>query len=322
MADAEHKPLKRLVGPPPPKSALPEGAAAAVDVVKKKLAPPKGVPPVMGDFKVPKHLSPDKKPSRGRGDKHAAGEDDDDDRSRFGKKSYADDAEASQAYGSIRNKSSILRKSKYDDDEEEEEDSYRPSRNYLNNKYDDAIESSSDNANSKSGRSSYNYREDEGDSYVDDGGRGDVNNDERNNGNDEYTDENYQEDYNRDDTRRKGGGDAAATTVEEEDEAVVNSPPSVFRGVTASKEGDSRGLLKEQPANVKLQAFTFHPILKATYKVLKSFATSPCPPGQIIKCYIERNRTGKNYFSPFYSLCADLEVGASNPNFPSFLSSC
>ena len=36
---------------------------------------------------------------------------------------------------------------------------------------------------------------------------------------------------------------------------------------------------------------------------------SPCDPGTITKCYIERNRSGSNFFQPFYSLCADLEDG-------------
>ncbi len=50
-------------------------------------------------------------------------------------------------------------------------------------------------------------------------------------------------------------------------------------------------------------------IYKATYRELRHFVLSPCDPGTITKCYIERNRSGSNFFQPFYSLCADLEDG-------------
>lgn len=52
-------------------------------------------------------------------------------------------------------------------------------------------------------------------------------------------------------------------------------------------------------------SFTF----KATYRELRHFVLSPCDPGTITKCYIERNRSGSNFLQPFYSLCADLEDG-------------
>lgn len=55
--------------------------------------------------------------------------------------------------------------------------------------------------------------------------------------------------------------------------------------------------------------FNFTPILKVTYRELRNFVLSPIQPGVIVRCYIERDRSGTNMFSPMYSLCADLEDG-------------
>ena len=59
----------------------------------------------------------------------------------------------------------------------------------------------------------------------------------------------------------------------------------------------------------KVVSFNFKTILNASYRELKSFVTSPCEPGYVMRCYIERNRSGGNMFAPVYSLCADLEDG-------------
>lgn len=55
--------------------------------------------------------------------------------------------------------------------------------------------------------------------------------------------------------------------------------------------------------------FNFTPILKVTYRELRAFVLSPAQPGVVVRCYIERDRSGMNMFSPVYSLCADLEDG-------------
>lgn len=55
--------------------------------------------------------------------------------------------------------------------------------------------------------------------------------------------------------------------------------------------------------------FNFQPVLKSTYRELRHFVLSPCQPGVIVRCYIERNRSGSKMLAPFYSLCADLEDG-------------
>ena len=56
-------------------------------------------------------------------------------------------------------------------------------------------------------------------------------------------------------------------------------------------------------------SFNFQPILKATYRELRTFVMSPCERGLVTRCYIERSRRGENMFAPVYSLCADLEDG-------------
>lgn len=53
--------------------------------------------------------------------------------------------------------------------------------------------------------------------------------------------------------------------------------------------------------------FNYQPMLRATYRELKHFVMSPCPPGATARCYIERNRSGTKMLAPFYSICADLE---------------
>jgi hypothetical protein len=50
-------------------------------------------------------------------------------------------------------------------------------------------------------------------------------------------------------------------------------------------------------------------VLKSTYRDLKIFLQRPVPRGVVCRCYIERSRSGLNSFSPFYSLCADLDDG-------------
>lgn len=52
-------------------------------------------------------------------------------------------------------------------------------------------------------------------------------------------------------------------------------------------------------------------MLKATYKDTRTFVRTPCEPGVVIRCYIERTRKlGKNYLNPSYCLCGDLEDGS------------
>eukprot|EP00595_Chromulina_sp_UTEXLB2642_P000897 CAMPEP_0196767940 /NCGR_PEP_ID=MMETSP1095-20130614/42144_1 /TAXON_ID=96789 ORGANISM="Chromulina nebulosa, Strain UTEXLB2642" /NCGR_SAMPLE_ID=MMETSP1095 /ASSEMBLY_ACC=CAM_ASM_000446 /LENGTH=468 /DNA_ID=CAMNT_0042136819 /DNA_START=1841 /DNA_END=3244 /DNA_ORIENTATION=- len=61
--------------------------------------------------------------------------------------------------------------------------------------------------------------------------------------------------------------------------------------------------------NNEPQIYNFQPLLKATYRELRTFAMTPCAQNTYVKCYIERDRSGINTFSPFYSLCADMDDG-------------
>ena len=52
-------------------------------------------------------------------------------------------------------------------------------------------------------------------------------------------------------------------------------------------------------------------ILDATYKELRTFVKTPCAAGVVVRCYIERSRSvGKNFLTPTYTLCADMEDGS------------
>ena len=57
----------------------------------------------------------------------------------------------------------------------------------------------------------------------------------------------------------------------------------------------------------KIVLYNYQSILRATYRELKHFVTSPCTYGITTRCYIERNRSGSHMFAPYYSICADLE---------------
>lgn len=59
----------------------------------------------------------------------------------------------------------------------------------------------------------------------------------------------------------------------------------------------------------RLKIFNYKKILRSSFKDLKLFVTTPCDVNTIVRCYIERNRSGSNYLTPVYSLCADLEDG-------------
>ncbi|KAJ1427469.1 tubby C-terminal-like domain-containing protein [Ochromonadaceae sp. CCMP2298] len=62
-------------------------------------------------------------------------------------------------------------------------------------------------------------------------------------------------------------------------------------------------------ARSRTLVFSYQPVLRATYRELKHYATSPCPGGVTARCYIERNRSGSKMLAPYYSICADLEDG-------------
>ena len=141
--------------------------------------------------------------------------------------------------------------------------------------------------------------------------------------NNSYDDNDYidgdDDDWNRDNNRRRHNKSA---TYDND-----RGPGSKARGTddSISFTADSRDSIektkvvenKQHNADAKIDnnnkkkavVFSFTPILKATYRELRSFITGPCPNGFVTRCYIERNRSGSNMLSPVYSLCADLEDG-------------
>lgn len=143
--------------------------------------------------------------------------------------------------------------------------------------------------------------------------------------NKKYNDNDYidgdDDDWNVDNNRRRQNKSAAYDND--------RGPGSKARGAddTISFTADGRDSIEKQAENKqkrdskvdnnnnnnnskkKVVVYSFTPILKATYRELRSFITDPCPNGFVTRCYIERNRSGSNMLSPFYSLCADLEDG-------------
>lgn len=65
----------------------------------------------------------------------------------------------------------------------------------------------------------------------------------------------------------------------------------------------------QQPRPHRLIPFDFGPVLNSTYRDLREFVMSPIEPGVVVRCYIERNRSGMNMLFPVFTLCADLEDG-------------
>ena len=99
----------------------------------------------------------------------------------------------------------------------------------------------------------------------------------------------------------------------------ANAAPAAASSSSSGREGSGYGTtVTTVSANAagtkptvsgKPVSFNFQPILKATYRELRTFVMSPCEKGLVTRCYIERSRRGENMFAPVYSLCADLEDG-------------
>lgn len=62
-------------------------------------------------------------------------------------------------------------------------------------------------------------------------------------------------------------------------------------------------------AKARTMQLSYQPVLRATYRELRHYVTSPCPPGVTARCYIERSRSGTKMLAPYYSICADLDDG-------------
>ena len=79
--------------------------------------------------------------------------------------------------------------------------------------------------------------------------------------------------------------------------------------VVAHKEltGPATQIVSTYLQRSRVNQLNYQPVLRATYRELKYYVTSPCPPGFTAKCYIERNRSGSKMLAPYYSICADLD---------------
>jgi hypothetical protein len=96
---------------------------------------------------------------------------------------------------------------------------------------------------------------------------------------------------------------------EDEDDDATDSGPGTPKSLAKSVDRRLEDAKATESPVGKLDTFKFNNILRATYRELKTFVTQPCDPGVVVRCYIERNRSGSNMLAPVYSLCADLENG-------------
>lgn len=114
-----------------------------------------------------------------------------------------------------------------------------------------------------------------------------------NNSFDDQDDRSNNDKHNRDKTDHSMAADSKTVPSSNDDKNELSAKPT--EKLTPTK-GDGKQVL-----------FNFQPILRATYRELRHFVTSPAPPGMTVRCYIERNRSGSKMFAPFFSICADLE---------------
>lgn len=91
---------------------------------------------------------------------------------------------------------------------------------------------------------------------------------------------------------------------------------NIARNEASSDSNPYAGIMRNSPmeslaigSNEGLKIYNFRKILRATFKELRQFILSGCEKNMVVRCYIERNRSGINAMAPVYSLCADLEDG-------------
>lgn len=250
-----------------------------VEGVKRKMAPPPGPPPAgMLSFNAPKHVQ-----SKGTSDGRRYDEYDND----------YDDGYDENGNGH------------YDEDEEY----------YSDDQHDNNVR-----------RSKY---EDDGRDYHYDGGHGRHG--------EQLDDRDQDRDYDRDNERpvydnRSGENEFRTAYVQKasNDSLNASAQSKQFGGMSLSNPAE--GKATSEAADAKVSAaeakkeltgpatqivstylqrsrntpLNYQPVLRATYRELKYYVTSPCPPGFTANCYIERNRTGSKMLAPYYSICADL----------------
>lgn len=252
-----------------------------VEVVKRKLAPPMGPPPAgMANFK-PKTYAPQEK------SQYEDDELSDDDGyynyksdNRNGSSRYRDDGRDSRDDGRDTRDNSPPRygRNHRDDDryddyrDQDNERGWRESSAVSKSRYDD-----DDYDDNRSSRSRSPFEQD-----------------------DKPSDDNHHNQKIGVSTRpTKQYGGSSSSGKKSPDPFAPDS-----KGTSNDQQPGSKQGKKGRSAN-----FNFSPILRATYRELKDFVCSPCPKGFVIRCYIERNRSGTKMLAPQYSICADLEDG-------------
>ena len=294
---------------PPPSSAPPPGMSReVVDSIRRKMAPPSGPPPagmLKAAFSAPKKISEKNRDRDTMGEKEdfQRSYDDEDEYNRGGKKIGNSNRET----GSSRRAGAKDLKLDTEDDYTYAPNNYRD-RN-RGHKEDDEVQQFGDEGE---------YDEEE-DYYDEEDGE-------------EWTDYNRQTEGNSSspssispkprpkDSRDWGDDDAQAKSSSGNSSALRSSaegrPMSAAATEVKQQQGVTAALATLRSTNAsgnttsvpgRLVLYNFQKILTATYRELKNFVTSPCPPGVTIRCYIERNRSGTKMLAPFYSICADLE---------------
>lgn len=102
-------------------------------------------------------------------------------------------------------------------------------------------------------------------------------------------------------SKQSGGLSLAHPTAE--GKATSAEPVAAHKELT----GPATQIVSTYLQRSRLNQLNYQPVLRATYRELKYYVTSPCPPGFTARCYIERNRSGSKMLAPYYSICADLD---------------
>jgi len=102
-------------------------------------------------------------------------------------------------------------------------------------------------------------------------------------------------------SKQSGGFSLAHPTAE--GKATSAEPVAAHKELT----GPATQIVSTYLQRSRVNQLNYQPVLRATYRELKYYVTSPCPPGFTARCYIERNRSGSKMLAPYYSICADLD---------------
>lgn len=299
-----------MAGKPPPPTSKAPVSRETVEVVRKKISAPSGPPPagMMTNFSAPKSVSANDRHQYKRGGRH---DDEDEEEEEEDDRDYSDRRRPSSDSRS-RNDSrdrEYVAESRYQDDHRKGNGvGVAESRHRRSSEFEDP--------------------EDGGRRYYED--EEEVDDQEEDEEEEEYEDRDIRagkrggvKDEGSDARRLKPTYDDLPSPVKAE-----NLPEARY---AHSKDGGAIPVATAQPllsakevhsstytpansqskasggAQGKLTIYHFQRLLSSTYRELKNFVMNPAPPGVIVRCYIERNRSGSYRLAPMYSLCADLE---------------